>query len=91
MADWPTIPDVAEDLATPLRAIKNIVEMITRQRPGSVAPVARLFRQNLDPSVDPKVTSRGDVLRDGDLWIDTANGNAVRFWDQQSRSWGTCA
>lgn len=88
MADWPTIPDITDDFATPLRAMKNILDMITRQRPDSVAPMARIFRQPLDPSKDAKVTSRGNVLKNGDLWIDTANNNKLRFWDETARSWG---
>ena len=89
MPDWPTIPDFTkEDIETPVRALKNLVEMITRQRAAPAGYMARVFIQTLDPSKDPKVTSlRGTTLKNGDLWIDQANNSKLRYWDEAARGW----
>lgn len=86
---WPAIPEPGDQLPTliePLRALKNLLEMVTGQRTGAPVTMARIFKTDIRPGAANSTILVGD-LKDADLWIDTANNNKLRFWNNATQVW----
>ena len=87
---WPTIPEVADDPKShtlPLRSTKNMLEMLTGQREGAPFNMAKVFVDQFPPGGLNGADILPQNLRTGDLWIDTANGNKLNFWDARVSLW----
>jgi hypothetical protein len=86
---WPTIMEPGTDPAShtePLRSMKNILELITGQRPGAPYTVPRVFNTSIQPgSLNSPL--KVNQLLDGDLWIDRGNNNKLKFWDKATQVW----
>jgi len=86
---WPTIPEPGTDDQSQtacLLQIKNVVEMLTKQRPGAPYTIARVFKQSLAPGA-VNSTIMVQQLLDGDIWIDTGNNYLVKIWDKPTQVW----
>lgn len=78
MSKITAIPEITNDpqsMTNALMAIKQILEGLTGQRPGSLASVPRMHVAPIAPSfqtgLSPKI---------GDLWISTGS-RKLHFWD----------
>lgn len=89
MLSWPTIPDPSQDVSNHynvLRALKDIVELITGQRGGAPAPITRTFATPTQPgAANSPILIR--QLQAGDLWIDTGNAAKLNYWDATTKLW----
>lgn len=89
MLKWPTIPDPTTDPASlpePIRMMKNVLEMLTGQRPGAPVSLARVWRTEVTPGGNNSPIEIRD-LQDNDLWIDTGNNNKLSFWHGRLKTW----
>ncbi len=78
MSNLPTIPDFTDDvasMATALRAMKQVIEIVSGQRQGPSFGAPQVFVQELEP-----VTSRVTSFKTGDLWVNKTT-NALFYWD----------
>lgn len=84
MSNRNAIPEFTSDpesIATALRAVKEMLEELTGQRPGQSIGAPRVFVQPARP--DPRA---GVQIKPGDLWIQPS-GRRLYFWD--GRIWQT--
>jgi hypothetical protein len=73
-----SIPEVSADLESlvnAVRAMKEIVEGLTGQRPAMQAPVPRVHFSPVAPNAQ-----LGIPLKTGDLWIASGSGK-LHFWN----------
>lgn len=70
----------------PIRALKNIAELMTGQRAGAPVPMARVFKTDVKPGAANSPVNVGD-LRDCDLWIDRGNADKLNYWDESVKAW----
>jgi len=73
-----SIPEPNEDPASMLlaiRALKEVVEGLTGQRPGKVAGAPRVFLQPIAPDA-----RAGFALSRGDFWISSGT-DRLHYWD----------
>lgn len=89
MLKWPQIPEPVQDPEThlePLKAIKQIVEMIIGQRGGAPVPMARTFITVIKPGASNSPYTVRE-LQAGDLWINTGNNAKLNYWDAGTQVW----
>lgn len=80
MSNLPTIPDFTDEpssIGTALRAVKQVVEIVSGQRQGPSYGAPQMFVQENEP-----VTSRVTSFKTGDFWINTAT-KKLNYWDGQ--------
>jgi hypothetical protein len=78
VSNLPTIPDFTDDptsIATALRAVKQVVEIISGQRQGPARGAPQMFVQENEP-----ITSRVTSFKIGDFWINTLT-KELHYWD----------
>lgn len=89
MLTWPQVPEPVQDPNTHLdvlKALKQMVEMITGQRGGAPIPMVRVLITPIKPGASNSPYSVRQ-FQPGDLWIDTANSAKLKYWDVGTQVW----
>lgn len=77
MSRYPTIPDfiaTTESMATALRAVKDVLEIIAGQRQGESFGAPSVFVQEQEPALQFR-----PLLKEGDFWIKPER-KRLHFW-----------
>lgn len=77
MSRFPTIPEFTtapDELATALRAMKQVVEQLAGFRQGESKGAPQVFVQPVEPKAALRIN-----FKTGDFWIDTSS-NTLKYW-----------